>query len=183
MVFSSLVFLCIFFPLSLLLYNLSKSIKYKNIILVITSIIFYSWGEPIWITAMLFSSIVDFNIGLIIDKYRGHIQAKIAIISSVVVNLGLLGVFKYSNFIVENINVFLGTHIYIPKISLPLGISFYTFQTLSYTVDMYRNEIKVQKSFLKFFTYVSMFPQLVAGPIVRYIDIEVCTVSGIREHP
>ncbi len=171
MVFSSLIFLCIFLPIVLLLYNLSPNITYKNIILLIVSLIFYAWGEPVWVILLLISSITDYIHGLIIDKYRGRIGAKIALISSLVINLGFLVAFKYSAFFVENINSIFNTSFSIPKFSLPLGISFYTFQTLSYTIDMYRGNAKVQKSLLSFMDYVAMFPQLVAGPIVRYVDI------------
>lgn len=171
MVFSSLLFLCIFLPIVLLIYNFSTNISYKNIVLVISSLIFYAWGEPIWIILLLISSITDYFHGLIIDKYRGRIGAKLALISSVVINLGLLMTFKYSGFFVENINAIFKTAIPVPQFSLPLGISFYSFQTLSYTIDMYKGEAKVQKSLLAFMGYVTMFPQLVAGPIVRYVDV------------
>lgn len=171
MVFSSLIFLCIFFPAVLILYNLSKNITYKNIILVIASLIFYAWGEPVWVILLLISTITDYVHGLLIDKYRGRIGAKIALLSSVVINLGILMTFKYADFFIGNINALFGTNIATPQFSLPLGISFYTFQTLSYTIDMYRGNVKVQKSLLSFMCYVTMFPQLVAGPIVRYVDV------------
>lgn len=171
MVFSSLLFLCIFFPAVLILYNLSKNITYKNIILVIASLVFYAWGEPVWVILLLISSITDYVHGLLIDKYRGRIGAKLALWSSVVINLGILLTFKYADFFIGNINALFGTNIASPKFSLPLGISFYTFQTLSYTIDMYRGNAKVQKSLLSFMCYVTMFPQLVAGPIVRYVDV------------
>ncbi len=172
MIFSSLLFLCIFLPVVLVLYYASKNMVYKNVVLVISSLIFYAWGEPVWILALLFSAGIDYIHGLIIDKYFGKWQAKAALISSLVLNLGILMTFKYLGFFCENINAIFKTNLPTNVFSLPLGISFYTFQTLSYTIDMYRGEIKVQRSFLKFMAYVSMFPQLVAGPIVRYIDIE-----------
>ena len=171
MVFSSLLFLCIFFPAVLLIYNFSKNIAYRNIVLVIASLIFYAWGEPVWVILLLISTVTDYIHGLLIDKYRGTIGAKLALLSSVVINLGILMTFKYADFFIENINFLLGTSIKTPGFSLPLGISFYTFQTLSYTIDMYRGNVKVQKSILSFMCYVTMFPQLVAGPIVRYSDI------------
>lgn len=170
MVFSSLLFMCIFLPVVLLLYNLSRNMTYKNIILVVSSLIFYAWGEPVWVLALIFSSLVDYCNGLAIGRFPQH--KKWFLLCSLVINLGLLGTFKYSGFIVENINALLGINIPFHGFSLPLGISFYTFQTMSYTIDVYRGEVKVQKSLLKFMAYVSMFPQLVAGPIVRYIDIE-----------
>ncbi len=171
MVFSSLIFLCIFLPIVLLVYNLSPNITYKNIILLIVSLIFYAWGEPVWVILLLVSAITDYIHGLFIHKFQGRIGAKIALVSSLVINLGFLFAFKYSAFFVQNINALFNTSFNVPKFSLPLGISFYTFQTLSYTIDMYRGEAKVQKSLLSFMNYVAMFPQLVAGPIVRYVDV------------
>lgn len=172
MVFSSLLFLCIFLPAVLLFYNLSKNLTYKNIVLVISSLIFYAWGEPVWVLMLLFSAMVDYTCGRIIDKYRGGWQPKVALLSSLIINFGILFVFKYSGFIVDNINMIFKTNIPFNGFSLPLGISFYTFQTVSYTIDVYRNDTKVQKSPLKYLTYLSMFPQLVAGPIVRYADVD-----------
>ncbi len=172
MIFSSLLFLCIFLPVVLALYYASKNITYKNVILVIASLFFYAWGEPVYVLALIFSSLVDYTVGLVISKNFGTRKAKIALLASLVINLGLLGVFKYAGFFVENINLIFGTDIPFRGFALPLGISFYTFQTMSYSIDMYRGDVKVQRSLLKFMVYVSMFPQLVAGPIVRYIDIE-----------
>ena len=171
MVFSSLMFLCIFLPIVLIAYNISKNLTYKNIILVVVSLFFYAWGEPVWVILLIFSALVDYINGRIIDKFYARPAATLALISSLVINLGLLGVFKYSGFFIDNINALLNTSIPNPQLSLPIGISFYTFQTLSYTIDMYRGKTRVQKSFLNFLAYVSMFPQLVAGPIVRYSDI------------
>ncbi|MCL1835113.1 MAG: MBOAT family protein [Oscillospiraceae bacterium] len=172
MVFSSLTFLCLFLPVFLLVYNISGKLTYKNIVLVLFSLFFYAWGEPIWILALLASGTTDYICGRVIDKHSNGKGRKIALVASLIINLGLLGTFKYSGFIIENINALLGTSIKEPAFNLPLGISFYTFQTLSYTIDMYRGEIRVQKSFLSFMCYVSMFPQLVAGPIVRYSEVE-----------
>ena len=154
-----------------MLYNLSHNVTYKNTVLVISSLIFYAWGEPRWVGLLIFSALVDYVNGRIIDKYYARAAAKAALISSLVINLGLLCLFKYSSFLTENINALLHVSIPAPKVTLPIGISFYTFQTLSYTIDMYRGKVRVQKSFLNFLTYVSMFPQLVAGPIVRYATI------------
>ncbi|MEG2381391.1 MAG: MBOAT family O-acyltransferase [Oscillospiraceae bacterium] len=172
MVFSSLLFLCIFLPITLLLYFISKNTTYRNIVLVISSLIFYAWGEPVWVLALLFSAAIDYVNGIIISNHQNKWQAKAALISSLILNLGMLATFKYSGFVVENINALFNINIPFYGFSLPLGISFYTFQTLSYTIDMYRGEVKVQKNPINFLCYVSMFPQLVAGPIVRYIDIE-----------
>ncbi len=172
MVFSSLLFLGIFFPIVLVLYFINKNTTYRNVVLVIASLIFYAWGEPVWVLGMLFSSFVGWFFGLLIDKYSGKWQAKASLIMALVINLGMLGVFKYSGWIVGNINALLGTNIPFYGFSLPLGISFYTFQILSYDIDMYRREVDVQKNPVNFLCYVSLFPQLVAGPIVRYIDIQ-----------
>lgn len=171
MVFSSLMFMCIFLPIILIAYNVSKNITYKNIILVIVSLFFYAWGEPVWVILLIFSALVDYVNGRIIDKFYARPAAKAALCASLIINLGLLGVFKYSGFFIDNINALFHTAIPNPRFALPIGISFYTFQTLSYTIDMYRGHTRVQKSFLNFLAYVSMFPQLVAGPIVRYSDI------------
>lgn len=171
MVFASLIFLFLFLPLNLLLYYSTKNPIWRNLILIVFSLFFYGWGEPIWITLMVFSALVDYVNGRVIDKYRGKIGAKIGLISSLVINLGLLATFKYSSFIVENVNSIFGTSYGLPHFALPIGISFYTFQTISYTVDVYRNEVKAQKSFIKFLMFVSLFHQLVAGPIVRYSHI------------
>ncbi len=181
MVFSSLLFLGIFLPACLLLYNIGpKSVNninlnmiYKNTILVIFSVVFYAWGEPKLILLLVATAFIGWVSGLVIDKYRESIIIpKISLIVALVICLGSLGIFKYTGFFISNINTIFGANILFPGFALPLGISFYTFQILSYVIDMYRGEIRVQKSFLKFMTYVSMFPQLVAGPIVRYIDIQ-----------
>ena len=171
MVFSSLIFLCIFLPVVLLLYYTSKNITYKNTVLIIASLFFYAWGEPVWVTLLIFSAFVDYVCGLIIDKHYARIGSKIALIASLTINLGILLTFKYSDFFINNINSIFHANIPNPNFALPIGISFYTFQTLSYTIDMYRGHTKVQKSFFNYLTYLSMFPQLVAGPIVRYSHV------------
>ena len=170
MIFSSLLFLFIFLPIFLLIYYLVP-FKFKNFILLLFSLLFYSWGEPIYILLLIFSSVVDYTNGLLIDKFQDDKKKKrIFLILSIIINLSLLGVFKYSNFIVNNLNLF-GLNINIPDIALPLGISFFTFQTMSYSMDVYWGNVKAEKNFLDFMTYVSMFPQLVAGPIVRYDEV------------
>ena len=173
MVFSSLIFLCVFLPAVLLAYNLSRNISYKNVILVIASLVFYAWGEPVWVILLIISGTTDYFHGLIIDRYRSEKRgiARAALISSLVINIGILAVFKYSGFLIGNLNAVTGLTLTVPAVTLPIGISFYTFQTLSYTIDVYRGQVRVQRSLLSFLTYVSMFPQLVAGPIVRYRDI------------
>lgn len=168
MVFSSLVFLFIFLPITLLLYFLFLK-KIKNIILLIASLIFYAWGEPVYIFLMIFSSIVDYIHGVLIEKYRHEDKkAKRVVLSSVIINLSLLSFLKYADFVIANINHLFGTSFISPNLPLPIGISFYTFQTMSYTIDVYRGDAPVQKSPIALATYVTLFPQLIAGPIVRY---------------
>lgn len=171
MVFSSLVFIYLFLPISFIFYFISKNQTYRNSILIILSLSFYAWGEPVWITIMLFSAIIDYFHGLIAEKYRGKWQSKAALISSITVNLLILIAFKYTGFIIENIEYITKVNIPYNGFSLPIGISFYTFQTISYVVDVYRGEVEAQKSPFKLLLFVSLFHQLVAGPIVRYKDI------------
>lgn len=172
MVFSNTLFLYLFLPINLILYYAVKNRKWKNFILIIFSLAFYAWGEPVWIFLLIFSSLVDYGHGLFIEKHRGTKLAKIGLLSSICINLGLLITFKYSTFLYENLNTIFNLSLEIPKFSLPIGISFYTFQTLSYTVDVYKGQVKAQKNFSKFLMYVSLYHQLVAGPIVRYSDVE-----------
>lgn len=171
MVFSSAVFLSIFFPAFLLLYFLCRNVWYKNVVLVISSIIFYAWGEPVWIVLLLFSGCMDFVNGRIIGAYRGRWQAKAAVTASVVVNIGILSLFKYSGFVADNLGALLGVEFGFTRFNLPIGISFYTFQTLTYTIDAYRGRFRPQRTLLGYLTYLTMFPPLVAGPIVRYADV------------
>ena len=173
MVFANLFFLYAFLPLNLILYFATKNRAFRNAVLIFFSLAFYAWGEPVWITLLIFSATIDYFHGLIIEKFRGKIGAKLALISSLVLNLGLLGIFKYSGFFVENINLVTGLSLPVPNFALPIGISFYTFQTLSYTIDVYRNQVEPQHNYMKYFMYVSLYAQLVAGPIVRYADIAV----------
>lgn len=170
MVFSSLLFLYVFLPIALFLYYVSPE-KIKNFTLFILSLIFYAWGEPIYVGIMLFSSVFDYCNGRLLDKFKESWKRKTVLILSIVVNIGLLFFFKYYNFIIDNLNYIFNLNISASNLSLPLGISFYTFQTLSYTIDVYRGEVEASNSFFDYSAYVAMFPQLVAGPIVRYIDI------------
>lgn len=166
MVFSSITFLYFFLPAVLLIYYISPG-KMKNVVLLLSGLFFYAWGEPIYVILMIFSSFVDYAAGLAIDRF--DLQPKkrtAALLVSLIVNLGMLGIFKYSGFIAGIFGFRLKT------LPLPIGISFYTFQSMSYTIDMYMRKIKVQKSFLNFASYVSLFPQIVAGPIVRYEDVQ-----------
>lgn len=172
MVFSSLIFIFVFLPLTLILYYISPRFL-KNTILLIASLIFYAWGEPVYILIMIFTTSFDYICGLLIDKYRNKKAANKAIfVVSVIVNLGILCFFKYYGFIVQNINGILNLNLTAPNLPLPVGISFYTFQTMSYVIDVYLDKVPVQKNIVSFGTYVTMFPQLVAGPIVKYGDIE-----------
>lgn len=174
MVFSSLVFLLRFLPIFLICYFIipQKYIKIRNLVLFIFSLIFYAWGEPIYICLMLFSTIFDFINGLCIEKFGPRTKkSKIILIISLVGNLGLLGVFKYLDFIIGSINNLLNLNISLIGIALPIGISFYTFQTLSYTIDVYRGVVDTEHNIISFGAYVSMFPQLIAGPIVQFKTI------------
>ena len=169
MVFSSLTFLFYFLPIVLIIYYIVPK-KAKNIVLLISSLLFYFYGEPKFGILMIISILLTYVHGLLMDKYPK--QKKLFLISSIVISSGLLVVFKYTDFIISNINMVLHSNIDLVKLSLPIGISFYTFQMISYIIDVYRGEAKVQKSFLKLATYVALFPQLIAGPIVRYTTIE-----------
>jgi alginate O-acetyltransferase complex protein AlgI len=145
----------------------------RNLILLVTSLVFYAWGEPIYILIMLFSTVFDYFNGLLIEKYRNRKGiAKGIFLNSVIVNLGILGFFKYYKFIIININALTGLSLPVLDLPLPVGISFYTFQTMSYVIDVYLNKVRVQRSIISFGTYITMFPQLIAGPIVKYGDIE-----------
>lgn len=169
MVFSSLVFLCIFLPTVFVIYNLIPSLKIRNALLIVTSLIFYAYGEPVYVLLMIFSSFLNYLCALFVnDKKAG----KFVLFLAVAVNLGILGVFKYSSFAVESFNSVTGLTIPVPEITLPIGISFFTFQALSYVIDVYRNDAKVQKNYFSVLLYISFFPQLIAGPIVKYKDID-----------
>ncbi len=171
MVFSSLVFLCIFFPAVLILYHLCPFLKGKNAILLLASLVFYAWGEPKWIVVMLLTTFIDYLAGVVIGKAKSNGVRKFSLALSVVVTLGFLVVFKYLNFFTTNLNLLLPFSIPQTNLVLPIGISFYTFQALSYVVDVYRRDVDYQKNYFNLLLYVSMFPQLIAGPIVRYVDV------------
>lgn len=172
MVFSSMTFLFAFLPITLLLYYAAPR-KLKNPLLALSGIVFYAWGEPYYVFLMLFTILVDYGAGLLIERYRDDRKKRLLfLILSVVLNLGFLGLFKYGSFVVQNINALFGAELMDPKLALPIGISFYTFQAMSYTIDLYRGNIKVQRNVVNFAAYVTMFPQLIAGPIVRYSDVE-----------
>ena len=173
MVFSSLLFLCRFLPIVLLIYYIAPA-SARNLVLFISSLVFYAWGEPVYVFIMLFSTVFDYCIGRWIDYSRRkgkQNQARLGLICSIFVNLAILGVFKYSDFAIGTVNSVIGTDFSSPELPLPIGISFYTFQTMSYSIDVYRGKTDMQKNIINFGAYVAMFPQLIAGPIVRYKTI------------
>lgn len=173
MVFSSILFIFYFLPLTLLLYYAGSS-RLRNLVLLVMSLAFYSWGEPVYISIMLFSTVFDYGNGIAIEKCLSSGRkraARAVLLLSVAGNLGILGFFKYSNFFIETVNAAGGTDFPLLELSLPIGISFYTFQTMSYTIDVYLGQARAQKNLVQFGAYVAMFPQLVAGPIVKYKDI------------
>ena len=173
MLFSSTTFIFIFLTLLLILYFPIKNIKYRNIILLIFSLIFYSWGEPKYIFLMLITVLIAYIFGLLIDKYRFEKRkSKLFLIISVVLILLNLFIFKYLDFSIGIFNSIFKTNIGLSKLVLPIGISFYTFQILSYVIDLYWGKVGVQKNYFRLLLYVSFFPQLIAGPIVRYETVE-----------
>ena len=168
MVFSSLLFLFRFLPAVLILYFLAPR-RWRNLVLLLFSLAFYAWGEPVYIILMLVSILVSYTGGILVDRFlrQGRSRsARVALIGSSVVSLSLLGFFKYADFVIGTVNSLTGSELGLLKLALPIGISFYTFQTMSYTIDVYRGEAKVQKNLISFGAYVTMFPQLIAGPIV-----------------
>ena len=167
MVFSNLIFLYLFLPVCLIFYFLCQNIRAKNAVLIVFSLIFYAWGEPVYLLLMLASVAVNWGFGLLIERRR----KKVFLILALVLDLGCLAVFKYAGFFVENLNALFRISLTVPQIPLPIGISFYTFQALSYTVDVWRGDVPAQRSFAKLLLYISLFPQLIAGPIVRYSDV------------
>ena len=170
MVFSGLTFLFLFLPAVLLVYFAMPK-RGKNAVLFAMSLVFYAWGEPVYVCLMIFSTILDYTCGRLTERYRGTNRKKLGLILSLIGNIGLLAFFKYADFFLGTIDSVTGLGI--PKLNLPLpiGISFYTFQTMSYTIDVYRGDAKAQTNVIDFGAYVSLFPQLIAGPIVRYRDI------------
>ncbi len=172
MVFSSIPFLFFFFPICFILYY-AVPFSWKNGILLLFSLIFYTWGEPRYIVILLFATGVDYVNGRLMERYGTDKKIRtIFLCSSVVINLSVLAFFKYADFIISTINMVFGTQIKPLGLSLPVGISFYTFQTMSYIIDLYRGTVQAEHSYPRYLTYVSMFPQLVAGPIVRFADVQ-----------
>lgn len=173
MVFSSLTFLCIFLPIVVILYGIFP-VKWRNFLLLAASLVFYAWGEPRYILIMLFSTVFDYINGRLIeyyDKQQKQKAKKRVVMVSIVGNLGILAFFKYTDMLIVSWNQITASNLSLLKIALPIGISFYTFQTMSYTIDVYRGLVKAQRNLISFGMYVCMFPQLIAGPIVRYQTI------------
>lgn len=172
MVFSSVAFLFYCLPIALLVYYAAPQ-RWKNAALLLISLLFYAWGEPVYILLLLFSSVIDYMNGLLMDRYEQREKIRrFILVFSLIVNIGVLSFFKYADFLILSANDLLGTHFAVLDLPLPIGISFYTFQTMSYMIDVYRRNVPAQRSFINFAAFVSMFPQLVAGPIVRYEDID-----------
>lgn len=169
MVFNSFVFLFTFLPIVLLSYFICKKRNTRNIILLIFSLLFYAWGEPIYILLMILSIVCNYWLAIFIDKFEKN--KNIILVIDLIFNIFIIAFFKYGNFIIDNLNLLLLTSIPNLKLSLPIGISFYTFQILSYVIDVYRKKVPVQKNILYLGTYITLFPQLIAGPIVRYETI------------
>ncbi len=171
MLFSSINFLYCFLPVVLILYYIAPGIL-KNTVLLAASLFFYAWGEPVYVFLMVISVALGYIFGLLLEKYRETKAAKPLLFVSVAINLGFLGYFKYADFFIENFNAATGLSVSLLNIALPIGISFYTFQLISYLIDVYRGDVPSQKNPINLAAYISMFPQLIAGPIVRYSDIE-----------
>ena len=171
MVFSGSVFLFMFLPLTLAVYY-AVPFAFKNTVLFLTGLLFYAWGEPVYVLIMLLSTAIDYCAGRLMNHFDSNKKIrKATLLVSVVMNLSLLGIFKYGSFFIGSVNGIFGSAIPDPGLPLPIGISFFTFQSMSYTIDLYRRNIKVQKNFIDFAAFVTMFPQIVAGPIVRYEDV------------
>ena len=169
MVFSSLTFLFLFLPLTLILYYAVPK-KAKNLVLLVMSLVFYAWGEPVYVILMLYSILLNYAAGRLMESEPKHKKA--VLVFAVVLNLLILGFFKYYGFAVGSVNKAFGLSIPVRDIALPIGISFYTFQALSYVIDLYKDKFPAQRNFISFACYITMFPQLIAGPIVRYEEIE-----------
>lgn len=182
MVFSSLIFMFVYLPIVLLIYYILPK-KFRNFFLLIADLFFYGWGEPVLVLLMLFSIVINWIAGILIGKTDSQKKKKLVLILSVIIDLGMLGFFKYTGLITNTIKViFPGASVPLLEIPLPIGISFYTFQIMSYTIDVYRGDTEVQKNIVSFGTYVSLFPQLIAGPIVRYSDVDK-QLGERRENP
>lgn len=181
MVFSNLVFIFMFLPVVLFFYFIARK-ELKNFVLICASLVFYAWGEPKYVFLMLFSILLNYIFGLAIDYFKDQKLKKVMVALAVIGNLAILGYYKYINFLIDNVNQVLNLDINAESVPLPIGISFFTFQAISYIIDVYRKDTKVQKSFLDLTLYISLFPQLVAGPIVRYNTVAEQIKSRISTH-
>ncbi len=171
MVFSGLPFLFFYLVVTLLIYKLTP-LKLRNLVLLIASLFFYGWGEPVYIVIMFLSIAVDYTHGMLVERWRANDRkARMAVASSVFLNLLILVTFKYYDFLVGSLNAITGWSIPLLGVSMPIGISFYTFQTMSYTIDVYRKDAPVQRNIVTFGTFVTLFPQLIAGPIIQYKSV------------
>jgi len=171
MIFSSIPFIYYFLPCVLIVYYLALK-PAKNMVLLLASLVFYGWGEPIYVVLMAVSIFVGYISGLLIEKFHNTIWSKLCLIVSLVISFGFLGYFKYADFFITNFNAVTGLSIPLLRVVLPIGISFYTFQLVSYVIDVYWKKVQAQRNFFTLATYITMFPQLIAGPIVRYSDVE-----------
>ena len=187
MTFSSLTFTTLFFPAVLILYFICTDLRWKNGVLLVASLIFYSWGEPIWVLAMIGSTAINYVAAMLIDRASSPGLRKTALVVGAAASLAVLFYFKYAAFLVNSVTSLFGVSFSIPVLELPIGISCYTFQVLTYTVDVYRDKSPVQRDPFKLMLYVSCFPQLIAGPIVQYSDVAVMlderesTLEGFTE--
>ncbi len=172
MVFSSLLFMFIYLVVVLAVYY-AAPLRWRNAWLFVVNLIFYAWGEPVYVLLMLFSILVNYLAGFYVDKWKDieRAKAKRVLVINIIINLGLLGFFKYYDLFASTLNLIPGVNIPLLELALPIGISFYTFQTMSYPIDLYRGDATLQRNFISFGTFVALFPQLIAGPIVRYKDI------------
>lgn len=171
MVFSSLIFLCVFLPVVFGLYCLLRSIRVRNALLVIASLLFYAYGEPVYVFLMIASTVFNYAFGRIVSIQPNSLRRKAVLACAVVGNLSVLVVFKYSDMLVATLNGLMGTAIPLPQITLPIGISFFTFQAMSYVIDVYRGQVDAETNYFHVLLYISFFPQLIAGPIIKYHDI------------
>lgn len=170
MVFSSLSFLCVFLPVVLVLYRLMPSLRTKNVLLMVASLVFYAYGEPVYVLLMMASALCNYAWAMLL-RAASPVRRRVVMALAVAQNIGVLCVFKYAGWLVETLNVITGFDVPVPQIALPIGISFFTFQAMSYVVDVYRGEVECERSFVRILLYISLFPQLIAGPIVKYHDI------------
>lgn len=179
MIFSSITFLYCFLPIVIILYTIAPR-KLKNVVILLSSIVFYGWGEPRYLLLMIATILIGYGLGILVEMMNSKAAKNVLVAFLVVLSLGILGYFKYANFFISSINEAIHGNISLLNVALPLGISFYTFQMMSYVIDVYRGDVKAQKNIITLAVYITMFPQLIAGPIVRYKDIEIALTSRIH---